>query len=103
MPIVALATPSSACQHCRLSHYIAQSMNQPQHAPFPELSRSQVAWIIFSLLVAGWFLWRLGPVLTPFFISVLIAYIVNPLVGQLERLKIQRSLEIGRASCRERV
>src|SRR5690625_916718 len=95
MPIVALATPSSACQYCRLSHYIAQSMNQPQHAPFPELSRSQVAWIIFSLLVAGWLLWRLGPVLTPFFISVLIAYIVNPLVGQLERLKIQRSLAVA--------
>src|SRR5690625_4255847 len=70
-------------------------MNQPQHAPFPELSRSQVGWIIFSLLVAGWLLWRLGPVLTPFFIRVLIAYIVNPLVGQLERLKIQRSLAVA--------
>lgn len=70
-------------------------MNQPQHAPFPELSRSQVGWIIFSLLVAGWLLWRLGPVLTPFFISVLIAYIVNPLVGRLERLKMQRSVAVA--------
>lgn len=70
-------------------------MNDPRPAPFPTVTRSQILWILASLLVAGWLVWLLGPVLTPFFISILIAYIVNPLVGWLERLKLRRDLAVA--------
>jgi predicted PurR-regulated permease PerM len=70
-------------------------MNEQQMAPFPRLTRTQIAWILGSLLVAGWLVWLLGPVLTPFFISILIAYIVNPLVGWLEGLKMRRDLAVA--------
>lgn len=59
------------------------------------VSRRQVLWILALLVLAGWLLRQLGPILTPFFISVLIAYMLNPLVGQLERLKMQRSLAVS--------
>jgi predicted PurR-regulated permease PerM len=70
-------------------------MSDPGFQPFPTLSRSQVIWILVSLLVAGWLVWLLGPVLTPFFVSILIAYMVNPIVGWLERHRIGRSLAVS--------
>lgn len=70
-------------------------MNDPRPVLFPTVTRSQIFWILSSLLVAGWLVWLLGPVLTPFFISILIAYIVNPLVGWLERLKLRRDLAVA--------
>ncbi len=36
-------------------------------------------------------LWRLGPVLTPFVIAALLAYLGDPLVDWLERLRLSRS------------
>ncbi|NBD95145.1 MAG: AI-2E family transporter [Gammaproteobacteria bacterium] len=70
-------------------------MTELDPVPFPRLSRYQIAWIIGSLLVAGWLVWLLGPVLTPFFISVLIAYMVNPIVGWLEDRKMRRELAVS--------
>ncbi|MEE4303318.1 MAG: AI-2E family transporter [Wenzhouxiangella sp.] len=70
-------------------------MSEREHVPFPRLSRYQIAWILASLLIAGWLLWLLGPVLTPFFISVLIAYIVNPIVGWLEDHRMRRDLAVS--------
>jgi len=70
-------------------------MNEHNLAPFPRLSRYQILWILGSLLLTGWLVWLLGPVLTPFFISVLIAYMVNPVVGWLEDLKMRRDLAVG--------
>ncbi|WP_376690521.1 AI-2E family transporter [Wenzhouxiangella sp. EGI_FJ10409] len=70
-------------------------MNESRHTPFPQLSRYQILWILASLLIAGWLLWLLGPVLTPFFISVLIAYMVNPIVGWLEDRRIRRDLAVA--------
>jgi len=70
-------------------------MNEPAHHALPRLSRNQLLWIAGSLLIAGWLVWLLGPVLTPFFVSVLIAYIVNPVVGWLERLHMRRSLAVS--------
>lgn len=70
-------------------------MTDDQALPFPRLSRYQIAWIFGGLLIAGWLVWLLGPVLTPFFISVLIAYMVNPIVGWLEDKKMRRDLAVS--------
>ena len=70
-------------------------MTDQELAPFPSLSRTQIAWILGSLVVAGWLIWLLAPVLTPFFISVLIAYIVNPIVGWLEDHHMRRDLAVS--------
>lgn len=70
-------------------------MTDRESAPFPTLSRNQIAWIIGSLLFAGWLVWLLGPVLTPFFISILIAYIVNPMVGWLEDMRMRRDVAVS--------
>lgn len=70
-------------------------MTEREAVPFPSLSRYQIGWIVGSLLVAGWLVWLLGPVLTPFFISVLIAYMVNPIVGWLEDKKMRRDLAVS--------
>lgn len=70
-------------------------MHEPEQVPFPRLSRYQILWILASLVIAGWLLWLLGPVLAPFFISVLIAYIVNPIVGWLEGMRMRRDLAVS--------
>ncbi len=70
-------------------------MDEPEQVPFPRLSRYQILWILAGLAAAGWLLWLLGPVLTPFFISVLIAYIVNPIVGWLEDMRMRRDLAVS--------
>lgn len=70
-------------------------MTENETLPFPRLSRYQIAWILVGLLVAGWLVWLLGPVLTPFFISILIAYMLNPLVGWLEDWKMRRDVAVS--------
>ena len=42
-------------------------------------------WLLSALLVAGWLLWLLSPILTPFVVSALFAYLGDPLVDSLER------------------
>lgn len=61
----------------------------------PEITRSQVLWFLGGLIAAGWLIWLLGPVLTPFFISILIAYMANPMVEALERWKLRRDLAVS--------
>jgi predicted PurR-regulated permease PerM len=49
------------------------------------------AWFILALvLVGGWLLYLLAPVLTPFVISALLAYLGDPLVDRLERWRVKR-------------
>jgi predicted PurR-regulated permease PerM len=67
----------------------------PEHVPFPRLSVGQMVWIGVSLLFSGWLIWLLQPVLTPFFISMLIAYIVNPVVGWLEARGLNRAAAVS--------
>jgi len=48
-------------------------------------------WFIFVLVVfAGWLLYLLAPVLTPFVVSAGLAFLGDPLVDRLERLKVFR-------------
>lgn len=45
---------------------------------------------LLALLLAGWLLWLLGPILMPFAAGALLAYLGNPLVGRLMRLGLSR-------------
>lgn len=47
-----------------------------------------------ALVVAGWLLYRLSPVLTPFIAAGLLAYIADPLVDRLQRLKLPRAVAV---------
>lgn len=49
-----------------------------------------LAWIIVALLV-GALLYYLSPILTPFLLAAILAYICDPLVDWLERRNIPRT------------
>jgi predicted PurR-regulated permease PerM len=54
------------------------------------------SWLILALLVlGGWLLWRLAPVITPFAVAAGIAYLTDPLVDRLEVARIG-SKQLGR-------
>lgn len=44
------------------------------------------------LLIALWLVWLLSPILTPFLLAAVLAYICNPLVGWLQMRRVPRSL-----------
>ena len=46
--------------------------------------------IIFAIIVIGVVLYFLAPILTPFLVGALLAYLVDPLVNQLMRLRLPR-------------
>jgi len=50
--------------------------------------------ILFFVVVLGFILYWLAPILTPFLIGGLLAYLANPLVKQLMRLKLPRLLSV---------
>lgn len=52
-------------------------------------SDSQAWFLLTALVVAGWLIYLLAPVLTPFAVSAAIAYFGDPLVDRLERLRIK--------------
>jgi len=49
---------------------------------------------LIVLLGVGWVLYLLAPILTPFVASGLLAYLGDPLVDRLERLKLPRTLAV---------
>ncbi len=60
----------------------------------PAISDSQ-KWLLLAVLVlGGWLLYLLAPVLTPFLISALLAYLGDPLVDRLERAGAGRTLGV---------
>lgn len=54
----------------------------------------RVMWLLMSAALAGALLYFLAPVLTPFLIAALLAYIFNPLVTRLEAWRIPRALSV---------
>lgn len=50
--------------------------------------------ILIVLLAAGWLLYRLAPVLTPFMVSAVLAYLGDPLADRLERRGLSRTLSV---------
>ena len=52
-------------------------------------------WLVFGILIsAGWLLYLLSPVLTPFLVAALLAYLADPLVDRLEGYKLSRTLAV---------
>ena len=52
-------------------------------------------WLVLtSLFLTAWLLYLLSPVLTPFLIATLLAYLGDPLVDELERRKLSRSIGV---------
>ena len=60
-------------------------MNDAPDIQLPSLSREQLLWIFAALVLSGVLIWLLAPVLTPFLISALLAYMADPIVTRLER------------------
>lgn len=54
----------------------------------------RLKWLILVALI-GWVLYLMGPALTPFVVAGLFAYLFNPLVQQMERHRIGRSLGVS--------
>jgi predicted PurR-regulated permease PerM len=50
--------------------------------------------VLIGLLVLGWLLYRLAPVLTPFMIAAVLAYLGDPLVDRLEARRLSRALAV---------
>jgi len=54
------------------------------------------SWLILALLVlGGWLIYKLAPVITPFAVAATIAYLTDPLVDRLERASLGR-FTVGR-------
>jgi predicted PurR-regulated permease PerM len=52
-------------------------------------------WLLSTLLVTGWLLWLLSPILMPFVVSALLAYLGDPLVDRLERHRLNRTAAVS--------
>ncbi len=61
----------------------------------PKISRTQLLWIVGALLVAGCLIWLLAPVLTPFLLSALLAYMADPVINRLECWKMRRDVAVS--------
>ena len=59
----------------------------------PEISR-RWQWLAI-IVVLGFMIWLLSPVLTPFLIGALLAYMADPLADRLERWKLGRTLAVS--------
>ncbi len=53
----------------------------------------RINWLIAIILV-GWLVYLLAPILTPFVASALFAYLGDPLADRLERMRVPRSLAV---------
>jgi predicted PurR-regulated permease PerM len=58
------------------------------------MSNARLLAIVAILAFLGWFIYLLAPVLTPFVIAALLAYIGNPAVSALERRHVPRVLSV---------
>ena len=47
-----------------------------------------------AILLSGWLLYLLAPILAPFLIAMLLAYMGDPLVDRLQRLKLSRTTAV---------
>ena len=59
------------------------------------ISDSQKWLILATTLFVGWLIFLLAPVLTPFLISSLLAYLGDPIVDRLEAVGASRTLSVG--------
>jgi predicted PurR-regulated permease PerM len=55
-------------------------------------ANTQPLWWLALAAAAGYLLYLLGPILTPFLFAAILAYICNPLVDRMERRGVRRTL-----------
>ena len=55
--------------------------------------RQSLSWLALALL-AGLLLWLLAPVLTPFLVAAVLAYVLHPMVERLARRRVPRVLAV---------
>ena len=58
-------------------------------------------WLI-AVALAGWLMYLLAPILTPFVAAALLAYVGDPLADRLQTLKLPRTLAVLEPRIRER-
>ena len=52
-------------------------------------------WLVFGGTVfSGWLLYLLSPILMPFIVGALLAYLGDPLVDRLEKTRLSRTLSV---------
>ena len=51
--------------------------------------------LIITAAILGYLFYLLSPVLMPFFISALLAYLADPIVDKLEEKKLSRTLSVS--------
>lgn len=60
----------------------------------PAAQRQTLTWIAISFS-AALLVWLLGPVLTPFIVAAVLAYVLHPLVERLARRRVPRALAVA--------
>ena len=61
----------------------------------PLMSDANKFLLVVLFIIAGWLLFELSPVLMPFFIATLFAYLGDPLVDKLESWKLSRTMSVS--------
>ena len=59
-----------------------------------QLTESRKWWVLALVLATGWLVWLLAPILTPFAMAALLAYLGDPFVDWLEARGIGRTLAV---------
>lgn len=70
------------------------SSHHPSAALAPGIAESRKWFVLFGLFGAGWVLYLLGPVLAPFLIAAVLAYLGDPLVDRLEAMRLSRTVSV---------
>ncbi len=72
----------------------SEQLTQPSVAVKPRLTTSQ-QWLALTMVLAtGWLIYLLAPVLTPFAVAALFAYLGDPIADWLESKKLSRTLSV---------
>ncbi len=59
------------------------------------MTDSNKLFLMILAVVSGWIFYQLLPVLMPFFVSALLAYLADPIVDKLEAKKLSRTLSVS--------
>ncbi|RMG33698.1 MAG: AI-2E family transporter [Gammaproteobacteria bacterium] len=69
------------------------------HWPRVPAVEARQIWVLLWLAAGGWLLYLLAPILTPFVVSALLAYLGDPLVDRLEVRRVPRALAVTLVFC----